>query len=112
MVAEVRTDTQEARDLVAPTQILDLEVERQIGQSIRVVGEEHLLADEVVLHGLESLTDVRVQPRLNEGDPPIRDVAGVQQLPLAPALRQDKVVGDALLVVEEVLLNQVAPIPE
>src|SRR5690606_18645986 len=48
---------------------------------------------------------------IDEGDSPILDVA-VDQLPAPAAFREDEVVRDALLVVQEVLLDEVAPISQ
>ena len=63
------------------------------------------------LDRLQPLADVGVEPGVDEGDPPILDVA-VDQDAMSAAVREDEVVRDALLVVEEILLDQVAAVAE
>ena len=60
---------------------------------------------------LEPLPDVRVQAGVDEGDLPVLDVAG-QQLHRLAAVREHEVVGDRLVVVEEVVLDGVGLVAE
>ena len=62
-----------------------------------------MVADEA-----EPLADRGIEPGVGEGDPPVLDVAA-EQLDLAPAVGQHEVVGERLLVAQEVLLDRVAP---
>ena len=87
---------------------LDQAIERRVGEGVAVVGEEHLLALEQVADPAQALADRGVEPGVGEGDPPVGDV-GAEQLDLAAAVGQHEVVGHRLVVVEEVVLDRVAP---
>ncbi len=90
---------------------VDQERQIQVGEAVRVVGEEDLLLVDVLAHRRQALADVRAHPGVDEGDPPVLDVR-VEQLEVAAAARQDEVVGDPFLVVEEVVLDDVALVAE
>ena len=67
-------DAEEARDLVALEERLDVAIEREVGQAIGVVGEEHLVVAEVALHPAQPLADVRLVAGVDERDLPLVDV--------------------------------------
>ncbi len=67
------------------------------------MGEEVLLALEIRPDPTQALADVRLQARVDEGDPPVAEVAA-QQLDPGAALGEHEVVRERLVVVEEVLL--------
>ena len=77
---------------------------RGVADAVAVAGQEHLLVLDVLAHRQQPLADVGVQPGVDEGDPPVVDVAG-QQLEAAAAVREHEVVGVGLVVVEEVPLE-------
>src|SRR2546428_172900 len=111
VIAELRPDAEEARDPVAPPEMLKLRRERQVGEAVAVVREELLLTGEMWLDGLEALPDVRVDPRVDEGDSPIADIA-LQELEPPPALAQHEVIRDAFVIVPEVALDEVGAVAE
>src|SRR2546426_4109571 len=111
VIAELRPDAEVARDPVAPPEMLKLRRERQVGEAVAVVREELLLTGEMWLDGLEALPDVRADPRVDEGDSPIADVA-LQELEPPPALAQHEVVRDAFVIVPEVALDEVRAVAE
>ena len=63
----------------------------------------------MLLHCLQSLSDVRIDPGVHESDAPVLDVA-VQQFQVLAALGQNEVIGGAFVVVEKVVLDDVRPI--
>ena len=99
----------EARDHTVAPEVGDVLVERQVAQAVGVVGQEHLLALQILAHAQQALADVGMQAGVDEGDAPVVDVAR-QQLDLLAALGQHEVVRHALVVVEEVLADQVAAV--
>ena len=70
-----RRDAQEAADFVAFTEVLQVRVEIEVGQTVGVIGEKHGIVPEVVPNAHEPLADIRVRPGVHEGDPPILDIA-------------------------------------
>src|SRR2546426_2153312 len=111
VIAELRPDAEVARDPVAPPEMLQLRRERQVGEAVAVVREELLLTGEMWLDGLEALPDVRADPRVDEGDSPIADIA-LQELEPPPALAQHEVIRDAFVIVPEVALDEVGAVAE
>ena len=83
----------------------------EVGETVRVVGEEHLVILDVPLHRDEALPDVGAQAGVDEGDLPVLDVA-VLEPHLAAALGHGEVVRDPFLVVEEELLHHVGLVAE
>src|SRR6185437_7423708 len=77
-------------DGIARLEDVDHVVERQVGEDVGVVGEEHLLALDVLAHPAEPLADRAVEARVHERDLPVLDV-GAAQLDLA--LSEGEVVG-------------------
>ena len=59
-------------------EVVDHGGQRQVGEAVAVVGQEHLLALQEGLHGLEAHADVGVEAGVDEGDLPVLDVAGEQ----------------------------------
>ena len=111
VVAQLRRHAQEARDVVVAPEMLELRGQRQVRQPVAVVGKELTLPREVALHRQQPLADTRVRSRVHERDAPVANVAP-QQLDLAPSLRQHEVVGVALVVVAEIVLDDVAAVPQ
>src|SRR6266487_19887 len=107
----VRLHAQERGDGVAAAKVGDQLVQGRVGQAVAVAGEEDLLAFEVLARRPQPLADVGLQSGVGEGDPPVVDVAG-EQLDLAAAVAQHEVVGDGLVVVQEVLLDHVGLVAE
>ena len=62
-------------------------------------------SSEVRLHLLQALADDGVQPRVDERDRPVVDVA-LEQLDALAAVREHEVVRERLVVGEEVLLDR------
>ena len=64
-----------------------------------------------VLYRHQPLTHIRVHPGLNEGNAPVIDVA-IEGLDAAATGRQRKVVRQALVIVQKILLDQIAAIAQ
>src|ERR1035438_678552 len=101
-----RLHANKAGNLVALKKMIDVGEQRQVSQSIHVVGKKHLLAVKVRLHGFEALSNVRGSARIDEGDTPVLDIA-VQQRHVLAAIREDEVVGQTLVVIQKVVLDGV-----
>ena len=56
------SDGDEHPDFPAGDEFVDNLVERDIGESVGVVGEEDVLVGQVLFDGLEALADVRMEP--------------------------------------------------
>ena len=102
---------QEAGNLPALGNAVDQFGKRAIGQAIRVIGEEHVLALEIFLDRLQTLADVRREPRIDECDPPVGDVA-LLQLYVLSTITHRKVVGEVFLVVEKIILDRIGLVPK
>src|SRR5262249_58917126 len=74
-------------------------------------GEEVVGAGEVGGGGEQALGDGRLRTGVDERDAPAGDIA-TAELDVAPAVRKDEVVGERLVVVEEVVLDDLAPVAE
>ena len=79
----------------------------QVTEPIGVVGHEDRVIADVVLHSLQPLSDRGVDAGVDEGDPPVIDVR-IEQLEVSPTVGQHEVIGDGLVVVEEVILHHFA----
>src|SRR5438034_4823221 len=77
-------------------------VERQVRKAIRIVGEERPFVLEMLARPEQALPDVGMQAGIDEGDPPIADVGGVR-VDATPSFRHRKVIGQAFVVIEEIL---------
>ena len=84
----------------------------EVGEPVRVVGQEHLVVREVLANrGASRSPMLRVQAGVDERDPPVVDV-GAQQIDRSAAVREHEVVRDALVVVEEVVLDLLGAVAE
>src|SRR5262245_21871630 len=98
---------QKARGHVVATEVIEIRRQVQIGEAVGVVGHEHVVVvTQEALHGLQALPEVRVQAGVDERDPPVLDVA-TEDLDVLATLREHEVVGQTLVVVQEVLLDRV-----
>src|SRR6266446_224057 len=111
MEALAGTDAEEAGDLALLAEVLEILRQRKIGEPVAVVGEEGRVVSEIAPHRLEALADVGVQTGVGERDLPLVDVPAVERDVLAPA-RKLEVVRQALVVIEEVLLDEVTSVAE
>ena len=68
-------DADEAGNLVALLEPLDFIRQMQVGQRIRIIGQEILFVGEVFFDRLQPLADVRPETGVHAGNLPIRDVA-------------------------------------
>src|SRR5215471_12257541 len=80
-----RLGAQEAGDLSAAHEAIDLVGKGEAAQSVGVVRQENLFAFQVLFDRLQPLSDVGLQARIDERDAPIRDVAALQLNFLAAA---------------------------
>src|SRR5688572_27793434 len=83
----------------------------EVGNAVRIVGEEHFLTLEVLAHRRQTHPDVRLQTGVDERDAPILDVS-LQQLHTLATLGKDEVVGQVFVVVREVALDRRTTVPE
>ena len=83
----------------------------QVSQRIRIIGQEIFFVGEVFFHRLQPLADVRAQTGVHEGNLPIRDVAFLE-VHLLVAVRQRKVAGQTLIVIEEELFDDIRLVAE
>ena len=72
---ELRTDGEEHRCFPAVTKGLDDLRKRSVRQPVAVGREELLIVAEVRLHSLQPLSDRGVQTRVDEGNPPLVQIA-------------------------------------
>src|SRR3989454_11636004 len=100
----MRLHAEKARDPAVSSEMLEFRRQRQVRQAVGVVREELTLTGEVRLDRAEALPNGRVDPRIDERDTPIADVA-LQELEPPTALAQDEVIRDALVVIAEVVLD-------
>ena len=111
MKALTRTYADEAADLVLPVEVVEVFRQREIGEPIAVVREEDGIVPEIVPDGVETLADVGVETCVGECDLPVLDVAAAEP-DIEAAAGQLEVVRHALVVVEEVSLDEIATITE
>src|SRR5579859_6642480 len=104
MVAEVGAHAEKARDLVLFAEMVQLLGQRQVRGAVAVIGEEFFFALVVLFVGFEALADVGVNAGVGERDAPVVNVA-VEELHVFAA-GDDKIVGGALVVVQEVVLDR------
>src|SRR2546425_367435 len=80
------TDAEKTRRCVTAADVVHVGRQMQVGQAIRIVGHEEVVAVvEIWLHRLEALAEIRMEPRVDERDLPVVDVAP-QELDILPAL--------------------------
>src|SRR6266403_5631480 len=103
-------DADEAADLVSRAKVLEIVSEREIGEPVAVVREKDVVVGKVTLHRLEALPDVGVQAGISERDLPVVDVTAVQ--PNVFSAGELEVVRQALVVVQEILLDEITAIAE
>src|SRR4029453_17555094 len=109
--AGMRADTDEAPQLAVSLKVVQVLVEWNIGQAVAVVRQKLGIVAEIALDSFQPLANVRVHSGLGERDLPAIDVAAEQPDGPTP-FGQLEVGGEALVVVEEVLLDLVPSIPE
>jgi len=102
---------QQRGDCLGFAKRIDHSGECDIAQPIAIIGKEHFFALEVRLHGFQALADVGVDTGLDKCNRPVIDVT-IQEVDFLAALGPDKIVGNGLVVVEKIILNRVAAIPE
>src|SRR5262249_13204403 len=107
MKAVPTANASETRHDVLRLEIRDHAVQRHVRKPVCVVGEEHGLTANVLAYLQQALADVRVQPRVDECDAPVMGVRSMQVDP-ATAFREGEVVRDALVVIEEIVLDEIA----
>src|SRR5207245_3546421 len=111
MKALTRTHADTAGDRVLPVEVVEVLRQREIGEPIALVRDEDGIVPEITTHGVETLADVGVQTGVGEADRPSRDVTAVY--PDVHASSEElEVVRHALVVVEEVSLDEIATITE
>ena len=106
MEIERRMDRDEAGDLAALLEALDHLRQRRVGQPVAVVGEEHLLVLDEVLHRQQPLADVAPDAGIDQRDAPVRRPVA-ENLDLRAEVGNDAVAVRRLPVVQEVILDDV-----
>src|SRR5580704_6642470 len=80
--------------------------EGNIRQAIRVIGQEHFFAFELLFDRLQPLTDIGGQPGINKRDAPVMDVL-LQELDILPPSGEDKIIRKPFIILEEIPLDDV-----
>src|SRR6266567_429336 len=106
MVAEVGSDAEKTRNFIVLMKMVELLLEGQIAQTIAVVGQKLLLSMQIFLYRFQALADVGTDSSIGKGNSPIVDIT-LEQLEILPPTGQNKVVGGALVVLEEVIFDDV-----
>src|SRR5207245_10480664 len=91
VAAEIRPDGGEAGNLAAAIKVGQLSIEGQVGEAVGIISQKHLVVDQMPLDRFEALADVGRGAGVDEGNPPIVDVA-VQELELPAAAGQHEIV--------------------
>src|SRR5690606_12282055 len=104
-------DGGEACDCVAALELLVHLVERDIGETVTVVREEHGIRLEVVPNDHESYADIAMKDSVDEGNAPAVQVDRMQ-LDFSTALAKREVIRNHLVVVQKVLADCIAAIAE
>ena len=88
-------------------------VEGRVREAVAVGREELLVVVQVLLDRLQPLADRRLHAGVDEGDPPVSDVAVQELYPgVGPVPLEHEVVEQGFVVVEEVLADHVALVAE
>ena len=106
MQAERRPDGQEAGDLAARPEQLSHLLQIRVGETVAVVGVEHLLAGDVLAHGPEALPDVAPDAGVDHRDAPVL-LRIAEDLDFLAEARDDAVGVGLRLVVQEEFLDDV-----
>jgi len=104
-------DGQEEPDGIVGVEIIDQVGKWQVSKAIAVIGEKDLFAVEIGLNRHKPLPNVRRGARVDKSDTPVIDIR-VFQVELLTAVREGKVVGKTLIIVEEVVLDHVRLVAE
>ena len=105
--AHIRTDGNKAPDCLLLFVKIDQRWQLQITQSITVVGQKRLFVGQVRLNGLQSFANVGCHAGVDERNVPVLNVAG-EQLDGRPAVGEHKIVGEILVVIQEIILDDVS----
>ena len=111
VIAEIRPHAEKAGDLVLLAEVLELLRERQIGETVAVVGQVFLFPFEVLFDCLQPLANIRIHARIGERDAPVVNVAIEEPQVLASGL-QGEIVRDTLVVVQEIVLHDIGAIAQ
>jgi hypothetical protein len=74
VIAQVRTDTENARDLPLLVKVFQLLRKRQVDEAIAIVGQEFIFPFEVLLYCFQALADIGIDSCIRKGDPPVLDI--------------------------------------
>src|SRR6516162_7049459 len=111
MITEIRLHAGETGDGSMLPKVIKLLGQRQVTQAIAVVREELFFVSNDAFDCPQPLSNVRLQPSLHERLFPIVNVAS-HQIELLAAFGKNKVVGEALAVIEKIVLDDVAAVSE
>ena len=75
MITQIRTDAQEAGNLVLLMKVVDLLLEPQVAEAVAIVREKFLFAFKVLLHGLQPHADIGADSSIGKSNSPIMNVA-------------------------------------
>ena len=112
MDVELRTHREEHRRLPTLVECLDEVRKRCVREAVTVRGQEGVVAD-MRRYGLQPLTDRGVDPGVDEGDPPLVELAREElELRTVRAAVEHEVVEHRPVVREEVVLDDFALVPQ
>src|SRR5690242_16267203 len=86
VITQIRTDAQEAGNLVLLMKVVDLLVKPQVAEAVAIVREKFLFAFKVFLHGLQPHADIGADSSIGKSNSPIMNVA-VDELQIFAAVR-------------------------
>ena len=86
VVTQIRTDAQEAGDLVLLMKVVDLFVKPQVAETVAIVREKFVFAFKVLLHGLQPHADIGGDSSIGKSNSPIMNVA-IDELEILAAVR-------------------------
>ncbi len=109
VIAERRPNGEETCDLVVFVKMVELFRKIEVRKAIAVIREEFFLTIKILFDSLQSLANVAFDAGIGERDAPILDVA-IVKFEIFSASREDEVVGDAFVVVEEIIFDRVGAI--
>src|ERR1041385_8045979 len=106
MTGQVGLHTEKTRHFLITLEMVNLFIERQVSKAVAIISEEHLFTIEVFLHCFKTLPNIRPCARIGKSDIPIIDIT-IEKLQILAALGQNKVIIDAFVVIEEVVLDEI-----
>src|ERR1044071_5359114 len=104
-------DTYKTADFTARLEVINKLGQRQVGESIGVIGEKNFVIAHELPDTSQALADIGVLACIDKSDPPIFDVLA-QKFNFAATPRENEIVRDTLIIVKESLFDHIRAITE